>query len=97
MDSRNGKELQKLTIGERIDDLVFNSASKRIYASCGEGAGSTAVYEELGADHYTLLGDVATAPGAKDEVLVPQLQRYYTIAPPAKNPSGAVYAYQSEE
>ena len=41
-------------------------------------------------DHYTLLGDVATAPGAKNEVLVPQLKRYYTIAPPAKNPSGGV-------
>ena len=97
VDSRNGKELQTLTIGKDIDDLVFDAASKRIYASCGDGAGSTAVYEDLGMDHYTLLGDVATAPGAKNEVLVPQLKRYYTIAPPAKNPSGAVYVYQTEE
>jgi DNA-binding beta-propeller fold protein YncE len=95
VDSQTGKELQTLKIGKEIDDLIFDPASKRIYASCGAADGSTAIYEAQGPDHYSLLGDVVTAPGAKNEVLVPQLGRYYTIAPPAKNPRGAVYVYQT--
>jgi len=93
LDSRTGRELQALKIGTGIDDLIFDRASKRIYASCGAGDGSTSVYEEESADRYQLLGDIQTAPGAKNEVLVPQLGRYYTIAPPGKNLHGEVYVY----
>jgi len=60
LDSRTGKELQTLKIGERIDDLIFEPELKSIYASCGAGDGSTVVYQELAPDHYRLLGDVAT-------------------------------------
>ncbi len=96
MDSRTGKELQTLSIGEDVDDLIFDPASMRIYASCGAGEGSTSVYQAESPDRYKLLGDTVTAPGAKNEVLVPQLGRYYTIAPPTKNPRGAVYVYAVE-
>lgn len=93
LDTRTGKELQALKIGVGIDDLIFDAASKRIYASCGANGGSTSVYEEQSAGEYKLLGDIPTAPGAKNEVLVPQLGRYYTIVPPAKNARGEVYVY----
>ena len=96
LDSRTGKELQTLKIGERIDDLIFEPELKSIYASCGAGDGSTVVYQELAPDRYRLLGDVATAPGAKNEVLVRQLERCFTVAPPTKNPRGAVYVYQTK-
>jgi DNA-binding beta-propeller fold protein YncE len=96
LDSRTGKELQTLKIGTDIDDLIFDPKSKRIYASCGAGDGSTSVYEEEDSERYQLLGDVTTAPGAKNEVLVPQLERYYTIVPPTKNPIGAVFVYAVE-
>lgn len=96
VDSQTGKELQILKIGKDVDDMIFDPASKRIYASCGAGDGSTWVYQEQDPSHYKLLGDVVTAPGAKNEVLVPQLGRYYTVAPPAKNSRGAVYVYQTK-
>jgi DNA-binding beta-propeller fold protein YncE len=93
VDTQTGKELQTLNIGGDIDDLIFDPVSKRIYASCGGGDGSTSVYQEESADHYKLLGTITTAPGAKNEALVPQLGRYYTIAPPTKNPRGALYVF----
>ncbi|MGH9433877.1 MAG: YncE family protein, partial [Terriglobia bacterium] len=43
-DTETGKELRALPIGKGVDDLVFDPASKRIYASCGGGAGSVDVY-----------------------------------------------------
>jgi hypothetical protein len=94
LDSRTGKELQTLDIGSGVDDLIFDPATLRIYASTGAGTGSTAVYEERDPDHYEALAEVATAPGAKNEVLVPQLDRYFTVVPPRQNATGFVYAYQ---
>ncbi len=94
LDSRSGKELQTLDIGKGVDDLIFDAATKRIYAAGGAGKGETAVYEEKDPDHYTLLGAITTAPGAKNEVLVPQLERYFTIAPPGPNSHSAVLEYK---
>jgi DNA-binding beta-propeller fold protein YncE len=93
LDSRTGKELQTLDIGKGIDDLIFDPASRRIYASCGATPGAIYVYQQQSPDHYKLLAAVPSAPGAKNEVLVPQLHRYFTIVPPRENPHGAVYEY----
>jgi hypothetical protein len=83
--------------GGDVDDMIFDSASKRIYASCGAGSGAAWIYQEQAADRYKLLGDVTTAPGAKNEVLVPQLGLYFTVAPPKRNPRGAVDVFRVEE
>jgi DNA-binding beta-propeller fold protein YncE len=94
LDSQAGRELKTLDIGKGVDDLIFDSASRRIYASTGAGTGSTVVYEEQDPDHYQLLAGVATAPGAKNEVLVPELDRYFTVVPPTQSSGGFVYAYR---
>ncbi len=94
LDSRSGKELQALDITQGVDDLIFDPATNRIYASCGAGQGATFVYKERDPDHYNLLAKVTTAPGAKNEALVPQLHRYFVIAPPQQNSGGAVLAYR---
>ena len=59
-----GKELQALPIGQGVDDLAFDPATKRIYMSCGGGAGSVDVYKEQDADHYQLLGNIPSARNA---------------------------------
>jgi DNA-binding beta-propeller fold protein YncE len=91
-DSQTGKELQSLPIGTGVDDLIFDPTSRRIYATCGSG--TIAVYHEDGPDHYTLLGDVASAPGGKNEVLVPQMERLFTTIPPRGATPGKVYVYE---
>ncbi|HKV27684.1 MAG TPA: YncE family protein [Candidatus Acidoferrales bacterium] len=93
-DTRTGKELQALPIPKGIDDLVFDSAHKRIYAACGSDKGAIAVYQEMDADHYKSLGEVPSAPGGKNEVLVPQLGRLYITIPPQATAAGEVYVYK---
>jgi DNA-binding beta-propeller fold protein YncE len=95
-DTQTGKQLQSLPIAEGIDDLIFDPASKRLYASCGSGAGSIDVYQEVDPNHFTSLGRVASAPGGKNEVLVPSLHRLYTTIPPRMGAPGEVYVYQVE-
>src|SRR6266436_1372251 len=63
-DTQAGKELQALSIGKGADDLMFDPASKRIYATSG-GAGVVNVYKENDPDHYESLGHIPSGPGAK--------------------------------
>jgi DNA-binding beta-propeller fold protein YncE len=92
-DSQTGKELQALAVGKGVDDLMFDPAGKRIYATSG-GTGAVDVYKETDADHYQLLGHVPSGPGAKTGLLVPQLGRLFVVVPPRGTTAGEVYAYQ---
>lgn len=86
-DTETGKELQSFPIVTGVDDLVFDAASKRLYAAAG---GQVDVYREVDADHYESLGKVESGTGGKNEVLVPQLHRLYVTIPPGNNPPGSV-------
>src|SRR6516225_7457775 len=59
MDSQTGKEISVLPITKGVEDLVFDPARKRLYASCD---GDVSVYEQTSADNYKLLGKVPTGP-----------------------------------
>ena len=93
-DTATGKELQSLPIAQGVDDLIFDPATKRIYAACGSGGGSIAVYHEDGPNHYTSLGQIPSGPGGKNEVLAPQLDRLFIIIPPRGTSRGEVYVYK---
>jgi DNA-binding beta-propeller fold protein YncE len=94
LDSDTGKQLQSLPIGKGVDDLIFDAASKRLYAACGADQGTIAVYHEDDADHYTLLGNTPSAPRGKNEVLVPQMERLFVTIPPQGTTPGQVYVYE---
>jgi len=92
-DSQSGKELQSVPVGKGVDDLMFDPASKRIYATSG-GTGEVDVYQETDPDHYKSLGNVPSGPGAKTGLLVPQLSRLFVAVPPKGTTPGEVYVYQ---
>jgi DNA-binding beta-propeller fold protein YncE len=93
-DTESGKELQALPIAKGVDDLVFDPASRRLYAACGAEGGSVDVYAEEDPDHYKSLGQVPSGPGGRNAVLVPQLHRYFVSVPPQGDTPGEVYVYQ---
>lgn len=92
-DSQAGKELQALAIGRGTDDLMFDPASKRIYATSG-GAGVINVYKEMDADHYQSLGQVPSGAGGKTGLLAPQLSRLFVPVPGKGTAPSTVYVYQ---
>ena len=91
-DTATGKELSSFPIGKGVDDLAFDSATKRLYVPCG-GDGLTYVYEQRGQDAYRLIGKVPSGPGGKNALLDKPLGRYFVIVPPHASAPGAVYAY----
>jgi DNA-binding beta-propeller fold protein YncE len=92
-DSQTGKELQAIPVGKGVDDLMFDPASKRIYATSG-GTGQVDVYKETDPDHYQSLGNIPSGPGAKTGLLVSQLARLFVAVPPRGTTPGEVYVYQ---
>ena len=93
-DTSTGRQLQTFAIGKGVDDLVFDPASRRLYAACGADGGATFVYREEDPDHYTLVGQVPSGPGGKNEALVPSAARLYITVPPREGTPGAVYVFR---
>ena len=78
LDTNSGKEITVLPITKGVDDLVFDPAKKRLYASCD---GNVDVYAQSDADTYKSLGKVSTGALARTALLVPQLNRYFVAVP----------------
>jgi len=78
LDTLTGKEITVLPITKGVDDLVYDAASKRLYASCD---GDADVYQQSDPDSYKLLAKVSTGPLARTALLVPQLKRYFVAVP----------------
>jgi DNA-binding beta-propeller fold protein YncE len=93
-DTQSGKELQALSIAKGVDDAVFDAASKRLYASCGDGAGSVYVYKEKDADHFDSLGSVPSGPLGRTSRLVSDLNRYFVAVPAHETTPAEVLAFE---
>lgn len=93
-DTQSGRELKSFPIDKNVDDLIYDPARKRLYASTA--AGYIDVYHVDTPDNYVSLGRVQAAPGSKNEVLSSSLNRLYTIVPPQGGNPGEIYVYQVE-
>jgi DNA-binding beta-propeller fold protein YncE len=91
LDSNTGKELQALPISKGVDDLVYDTASQRLYAI---GGGMIDVFQEVDADHYRSLGSISAGAGAKTARLVPEINRYFVAVPSEKDGAASVQVFQ---
>ncbi|HEV2176452.1 MAG TPA: hypothetical protein VGW33_04515 [Terriglobia bacterium] len=89
--TETGKELDSLPIVKGVDDMVYDAASHRIYAS---GDGAVDVYEETDPDHYKMLGKVTTGQGAKTSRLVPELHRFFVAVPQHGSAPAEILEYE---
>jgi len=78
LDSDSGKVITSYTAPAMVDDMAYDSESKRIYFA---GTEFLDVFDEANPDRYERIGHMATAFRAKTGVLVPELKRYYLAVP----------------
>lgn len=90
-DSETDKELYALPIVKGVDDIVYDAARKRLYAS---GDGAVDFYEETDPDHYNMLGKVASGLRAKTSRLVPELHGYFVAVPQHDGTSAEILEYE---
>jgi DNA-binding beta-propeller fold protein YncE len=78
-DTASGKIVAGLDIGHDVDDIFFDSASRRIYASSGEGF--LHVFQQADSDRYRTVGKIPTAAGARTCLFVPKQGRLHLAVP----------------
>lgn len=93
-DTRTGKELFTVPMTKGVDDMVFDPATKRVYASCGDGQGSVDVFQPSDKDQYILLANVPSRPLAKTALLSPELHKYFVAAPKHGATNAAILVYE---
>ena len=94
IDTGTGKEVNALPITKGVDDIVYDAASKRLYASCD---GDVSVYGQTDPDKYKLLGKVSTGPMGRTARLVPELNRYFVAVPQHTVTAGEKQSTKSAE
>jgi DNA-binding beta-propeller fold protein YncE len=75
VDTETGKTVQKLPAVGDCDDVFFDQARKRIYASGGEGAIS--IFEQKDADDYKEVARLPTVKGARTGFFSPELGQLF--------------------
>ncbi len=79
MDTESGKVVQALDSIGGADDIQYDEATRRIYFA--GTTGTVAVFKEVDADHFQLLGKVPTGAVSKTGLWAPELKRYYSAVP----------------
>ena len=79
IDTRTGKELQRLPIGSWVDSMFYDAPRHRIYASAGVGEVFT--YERQPDGSHRALGPVDTAVMARTALFSPELDRLFVTVP----------------
>jgi len=74
-DTNTGKIVQSLSAAGDCDDVFYDQARRRIYASGGECAIS--VFEQQDPDHYKESARIPTAKGARTSFFSPELRRLF--------------------
>jgi DNA-binding beta-propeller fold protein YncE len=79
LDSNSGAVVASVPTVATLDGLSFDSATRRIYTSGGEGF--VDVTQQIDADHYERIAHIPTGPVARTSVFVPEWRRLYVAVP----------------
>jgi DNA-binding beta-propeller fold protein YncE len=79
LDSDSGTVVASVPTVATLDGLSFDSATRRIYTSGGEGF--VDVTQQIDADHYERIARIPTGPIARTSVFVPEWHQLYVAVP----------------
>jgi hypothetical protein len=79
LDTRSGSVVACIETVATLDGLSFDSTTRRIYTSGGQGFVDVTQQED--ADHYQRIARVPTGPNARTSVFVPEWRRLYVAVP----------------
>ncbi|HKV81607.1 MAG TPA: hypothetical protein VJP02_25900 [Candidatus Sulfotelmatobacter sp.] len=91
LDTLTGKEITSFPITKGVDDIIYDAATKRVYAACD---GAVDIYEQSGPDSYKLLANISTGPMGRTARLVPELKRYFVAVPQHDTTSAKVLVFE---
>jgi DNA-binding beta-propeller fold protein YncE len=90
-DTVSGKSVTSFDIGRDADDIFFDSASRRVYVSCGEGF--LHVFQQADESRYRTIAKIQTTAGARTCLFVPKQGRLYLAAPRSRERQAEIRVY----
>ena len=91
-DTDSGKEVSSVPMTMGVDDMVFDSTTHRIYASCGSEGGLVNVFVE---EQKTVrpLAQVSSGPLGKTALLSIEVGKYFVSVPKHDNKNASVMTF----
>ena len=93
LDSDSGAIIASVPTVATLDGLSFDSATRRIYTSGGEGF--VDVTQQIDADHYQRIARIPTGPIARTSVFVPEWHRLYVAVPRDKERGAELRVFEA--
>ena len=93
-DTETGRELASLLMTKGVDDMIYDPATQRVYASCGFGQGVVEIYKETAPDKIVALTQIPSGPFGKTSLLSTDLQRYFVSVPGHGDTPASVLVYE---
>jgi DNA-binding beta-propeller fold protein YncE len=94
LDTTTGKVIAKLPAAGDCDDVFYDQARKRLYASGGEG--TISVYQQRDPDHYLEVARIPTVKGARTSFFSPELGRLFLAIRRQGSKSAAIWVYEAQ-
>jgi len=94
LDTANGRVVASLPAVGDSDDVFYDAALKRIYASGGEGAIS--LFQQQDPDHYKEAVRIPTVKGARTSFFSPDCHRLYVAARRQGSEPAAIRVYATQ-
>jgi hypothetical protein len=91
LSSQDGHVVAKVETCGDADDVFVDRKRRRVYVSCGEGVVDVLESGEAG---YRRLARVATVPGARTSLFVPELDRLFVAVRAASNEPVAIWVFR---
>jgi len=79
IDTESGKQTASVEIVGDTDDLFYDATHSRVYVIGGQGF--VDVFEQKDADHFDRVAHLATAPGARTGLFVPEWSKLFVAVP----------------
>ena len=92
-DTSSGKEISSFDVVGDTDDLFYDAARKRLYASGGEGY--VDVFQGQATNQFARVAHLATAAGARTSLFVQELNRLYVAVPHRGNQKAEIRVYEA--
>jgi DNA-binding beta-propeller fold protein YncE len=92
LDSDTGRVVATVPTVATLDGLSFDAATRRIYASGGEGF--LDVIQQLGPDHYQRVARIPTGPVARTSIFVTEWRQVYVAVPRDKDRAAQLRVFE---
>ncbi|SDF39775.1 YncE family protein [Terriglobus roseus] len=91
LDSNTGKQVANLPIHSSVDDLIYETATRRLYASTD---GSLDIYDQVDLDHYQSRGAQPTGARARTAYLSTELNQLFVAVPKSATSTAHILVFQ---